>query len=143
MNHQACIKHQALRNWVPRNSGKKLRNLAFPDSQFLMRGFLLGRGGCMLPGKGLARAARWRRRRRQAMAKWCLRRSQWRWTLGPFRDPDPWRDLQGPGPAPLASPQAPLSHGLAPPPPPACCPGQAWPGPGQAYCGKWCLINYK
>ena len=43
----ASSKQQALRNWAL-DSGKKLRNLSFSDSQFLMRGFLLGRGGCTL-----------------------------------------------------------------------------------------------
>ena len=36
------------------------------------------------------------RRRRQAMAKWRLRRSQWRWTRGPFRDPDLWGNPRDP-----------------------------------------------
>jgi len=36
----SSIKQQAFRNWAL-DSGKKLRNLVFSDSQFLMRGFLL------------------------------------------------------------------------------------------------------
>jgi hypothetical protein len=36
----SSIKQHALRNWAL-DSGKKLRNLVFSDSQFLMRGFLL------------------------------------------------------------------------------------------------------
>ena len=59
----------------------------------------------------------------QAMAKWRLRRSQWR---GPGVPRVPGPHGLGvhrvPGPAPLASPPAPLGNGLARP----------WPGPGQA-----------
>ena len=38
MNHQACIKHQALRNWF-RDSGKEFRNLAFQTLSFLWENF--------------------------------------------------------------------------------------------------------
>ena len=60
-----------------------------------------------------------------AMAKWRLRRRQWRNLVVP-RNPGPYGPgvPRVPGPAPLALPPAALGHGLAPPPQ-ACCPGQA------------------